>query len=93
MCIIINIMNKSQTRDKVVFKMEGMKPERIIYNGENLKKVRKARRLNQDDLSDRAGLSRSQIAKMEAETINPSVKILEQIGSVLNVEWLIPPKK
>jgi len=71
-----------------------MKPEKTIYSAENLKFTRLKRHLSQKDLGSRVGASRAWINQLENDKDKEesiTVGLLKKIGTVLNVEWQIPP--
>lgn len=53
--------------------------------GENLKKIRKARDLTIDDLSETAGVSKSMISEIERGIRNPSITIVWNLANTLKV--------
>ncbi|CAM4182384.1 helix-turn-helix domain-containing protein [Paenibacillus alkaliterrae] len=53
--------------------------------GENIKNYRKAKRLTQVELADKANISRSYIADIERDRYNPSLDTLTAIANVLKV--------
>jgi transcriptional regulator with XRE-family HTH domain len=64
----------------------------------NLRLLRQACGLTQEQLADRAGLDRNYVGKLEREENSPTVDTLEAIALALqvDVEWLIrrePPSR
>jgi transcriptional regulator with XRE-family HTH domain len=58
--------------------------------GQQIKRLREARELTQDELAARAKLSRIYIAKLEAgERLSPSLPALERIARALGVKLRI----
>lgn len=54
---------------------------------ENLKRIRKGKKITQRELSDLAGISFSMISKLESgEQVNPSLETITKIADVLNVQ-------
>lgn len=53
--------------------------------GENIKKYRKAAKLTQLELAEKANLSRSYLADVENDRYNPSLDTLKSIANALNV--------
>jgi len=54
--------------------------------GKNISKIRKAKKLSQDDLATLAGVSKRQIIRIEAGE-NQSVKTIEKIANALLVTF------
>ena len=54
--------------------------------GEGLRKIRKERRISQENLALDAGLSRAYVGKLEASMVNASVITLSKICRVLGVK-------
>ncbi len=53
---------------------------------ENIKKFRKQRKLSQEDLAQKAGITYSTLIKLESGVNkNPTVKTLQQIATALDV--------
>lgn len=52
----------------------------------NLRRVRRAKGLTQEDLADRAGLSVRYLGSIERAAVSASVTVLEQIASALRVD-------
>ena len=57
--------------------------------GVTLKKLRKKRGLSQQDVSEKANLSRTYISQIESGACNPTVETLESIGEVLCIPFPI----
>ena len=53
--------------------------------GKNVKQYRKQRGLTQHELAQKANLSRSYLADVEADRYNPSVDTLKSIAEALNI--------
>jgi transcriptional regulator with XRE-family HTH domain len=54
--------------------------------GEHLRKLRESRNLSQEELYDRAGLSKNQVGNIERGEVNTSISTAYAIASALNVE-------
>jgi transcriptional regulator with XRE-family HTH domain len=54
--------------------------------GNNIRKLRVARKLSQDELAHRAGVERGYLSRIENGQRNPSVMVLGQIAAGLNVK-------
>jgi len=54
--------------------------------GEHLRKLRKEKHLSQEQLADNAGLTLSQIGRIERGTRNPSIYTIKMISEGLKVE-------
>lgn len=53
--------------------------------GENLQKIRKDKGLKQEDLADKAGVSLTQISKIERNETDPRVSTIEKLSRVLGI--------
>ena len=62
---------------------------------ENLKKIRKAKGMSLDQVSEQTGVSKSMLAQIEKGTANPSLGVLGKITSGLRIEFqrLIDPPR
>ena len=62
---------------------------------ENLKKIRKAKGMSLDQVSEQTGVSKSMLAQIERGTANPSLGVLGKITSGLRIEFqrLIDPPR
>ncbi|SHJ55099.1 helix-turn-helix domain-containing protein [Hespellia stercorisuis] len=61
----------------------------------NLKRIRKAKEMSLDVVSEQTGVSKSMLAQIEKENANPSIGVLGKIASGLRIEFsklLEPPK-
>lgn len=56
------------------------------YLGANIKKIRKARKVSQKELSESVALSRSSIANMESGLHQPSIYTIYEIAVTLDCE-------
>lgn len=56
--------------------------------GDNIKKVRKSRKITQHELAKETGLSRSYIGDLENDRYNPSTKTLDMLAKKLDVSAL-----
>lgn len=54
-----------------------------------LKIIRVAKGMNQAQLADLAGVSRTAITSIEAGNNNPSVELAKKLGDILKVDWSI----
>lgn len=54
--------------------------------GANLRRVREAQGISQEDLADRAGLHRTYVSGVERGVRNPTVKVLEKIAKALKIK-------
>lgn len=52
----------------------------------NMKRLRKVRGWSQETLADEAGLDRTYISGIERKVKNPTVIVIERIGSALNCQ-------
>lgn len=52
----------------------------------NLKKLRQAKRMSQEELAHRAGIDRTYISSLERCIYSPSIEVLDRLASVLGVE-------
>lgn len=60
--------------------------EYIKLVGGNIKRLRVTSRLNQDVLSERAGIFRTYLSRIESGTANPSLSVLLAIAGALEIE-------
>ena len=54
--------------------------------GSNLRRVREAQSISQEELADRAGLHRTYISGVERGVRNPTVTVLEKIAKALKIK-------
>lgn len=54
--------------------------------GENLKNIRKAKGVSQEDLADRADLTLSQVGRIERGVINTSISMVYFLALALEIE-------
>ena len=52
----------------------------------NLRRLRRAKRLSQEELADRAGINRNYVGMLEREKNSATVDMLEKLAGVLNVD-------
>lgn len=52
----------------------------------NLRRLRRAKGLSQEDLADRAGINRNYVGMLEREENSATVDMLEKIAAVLEVD-------
>ncbi len=62
---------------------ELLKNKEYIAPGEAIRRVRKARGIKQNHLSELAGISNSYLCDIEKNRVMPSFKIMEKIGTIL----------
>jgi transcriptional regulator with XRE-family HTH domain len=85
---------KKQRARKQVFDKPGLKAFAL-----QLKKVRADQKLSQKQLAFEAGMSMSQVARIETAVINPTLSTIFSLSRALNVpvrslfEFDLPPKK
>lgn len=54
--------------------------------GKNLRKIRKDKKMSQEDLAMNADTSRSQIARIERGEINPSITTVNRFAKALQID-------
>lgn len=54
--------------------------------GENLKEIRQGKKLSQEDLAFKAGLTLSQVGRIERGKINTSISTIYTIAKALEIE-------
>jgi transcriptional regulator with XRE-family HTH domain len=54
--------------------------------GDNIRSLRKAKKLSQEELGERAGLSYKFVGEIERGSVNPSLESLENIAVALEVD-------
>ncbi|MBY5851619.1 XRE family transcriptional regulator [Rhizobium ruizarguesonis] len=52
----------------------------------NLRTLRQARKLSQEELAHRAGIDRTYISSLERCVYSPSIEVLDRLAAVLGVE-------
>ncbi|MGO8377714.1 helix-turn-helix domain-containing protein [Rhizobium ruizarguesonis] len=52
----------------------------------NLRTLRQARKLSQEELAHRAGIDRTYISSLERCVYSPSIEVLDRLATVLGVE-------
>ncbi|MBQ6562702.1 MAG: helix-turn-helix domain-containing protein [Clostridiales bacterium] len=57
--------------------------------GPAIRKARKERKLTQKELAARCGMAQSDISRIEGESGNPSVEILERIAKGLEMQLVL----
>lgn len=55
----------------------------------DLKKVREAQHMTQDELAKHCGVVRQTISNIEVGMTKPSVELAKKIGSALGVDWVL----
>ena len=55
----------------------------------NLQKIRKDKKMTQQQLADLSGCERSMIGKIERGEVKPSVKLAKSIANVLEFDWTL----
>ncbi len=58
----------------------------IASFGENLRKIRLAKGISQEDLADKADLTLSQVGRIERGVINTSISMVYSLASALEVD-------
>ena len=79
-------MNKSNTYDP--FKVQSNKIETVIsasFFGSTLKHLRTSKKLSQDELANKVGVTRTSVTNYESGVAIPSVKVLIRLCEILNV--------
>ena len=60
--------------------------------GENIKSIRKEKKITQKELAERTGINQADISKLENGTRNPSLKMLKRLaagmGMALKIEFV-----
>ena len=56
---------------------------------DNLRNIRKAKGLTQDELSERAGLSAKHIGEIERGKVSPTLEAIEKLANGLRVDLLV----
>ena len=54
--------------------------------GRNLRRLRRSRRLSQEELADQAGINRNYVGMLEREENAATVDMLEKLANVLDVD-------
>jgi transcriptional regulator with XRE-family HTH domain len=54
--------------------------------GRNLRRLRRSRRLSQEELADQAGINRNYVGMLEREEHAATVDMLEKLADVLDVD-------
>jgi transcriptional regulator with XRE-family HTH domain len=54
--------------------------------GRNLRRLRRSRRLSQEELADQAGINRNYVGMLEREENAATVDMLEKLAGVLDVD-------
>ena len=52
----------------------------------NLRRLRRSKRLSQEELADRAGINRNYVGMLEREENSATVDMLEKLADVLDVD-------
>ena len=60
--------------------------ELVVLFGRNVRRLRDAAGVSQEELAFRAGMKRTYLSDLERGTRNPSVRALGRIAEALNVE-------
>ena len=53
----------------------------------NMKVKRVIKGLTQEQLAEKAGISRSHVTRIERGEIRPSVPVAKKLGEILDVDW------
>ncbi len=62
---------------------ELLKNKEYIALGESIRKIRNVRGIQQNHLSEMAGISNSYLCDIEKNRVMPSIKTMENIGTIL----------
>lgn len=60
----------------------------MVTIGENIKRVRKEKRMTQKDLGEIIGISNTYLSDIEIGRTNPSIKTLKRIAKGLDVSYV-----
>ncbi len=60
--------------------------ELVLLLGENVRRVRQARGLSQEQLALEAGMKRSYLSELERGLRNPTVRALERLALALGID-------
>ncbi|HSP47758.1 MAG TPA: helix-turn-helix transcriptional regulator [Clostridiaceae bacterium] len=60
----------------------------MVTIGENIKRVRKEKKLTQKDLGEIVGISNTYLSDIEIGRTNPSIKTLKRIAKGLDVSYV-----
>lgn len=60
----------------------------MVTIGENIKRVRKEKRMTQKDLGEIIGISNTYLSDIEIGRTNPSIKTLKRIAKGLEVSYV-----
>jgi len=63
------------------------KDEKLVLLGKQIKKLRKAKKISQLNMSVKLGITREHLSKIERAVAYPSVKILFSIVDILNIKF------
>jgi DNA-binding XRE family transcriptional regulator len=66
---------------------------RMMWSKENLKALRKLKKMSQQKLADSSGLHRRSIQDIESGKLSPSVTKLKMLATALNEEIIIRPQQ
>ena len=66
-----------------------MKPHYIV---EDLREIRLANKVSQEELADRAGYNRTQVIRYEAGAFSPKLETVSNWADVLGYELILRPK-
>lgn len=53
----------------------------------NMKLQRAIKGLTQEQLAEKAGISRTHVTRIERGNIKPSIRVAKRLATVLNVDW------
>ena len=92
----MNACDRCKERERCVVPTQGVDKSCLAreYLSFNVRRLRNEADLTQADLSEHAGIDRSYLARLEAQSINISVNVLFALAKVLEVdprEFLKPP--
>ncbi len=58
----------------------------VVHIGENLRKLREARALRQEDLAERAGVGKNTVNRIEKNRTEPHMTTVRKLAEALGVE-------
>lgn len=76
---------KKQMSSIINFSLEGTGMELTKAVGENIKRIRKSKKLSMERLAQESGVSRSMLGQIERGDANPSVAIVGKLAAALKV--------
>ncbi len=58
----------------------------VVYIGENLRKLREARAMRQEDLAERAGVGKNTVNRIEKNRTEPHMTTIKKLAAALKVD-------